>query len=66
MIQAPTPVLLLGLILQIPAKAFSLIIVSFTALLYLAMALLPFWCESENRAAQSHILKKSVDQGGSR
>ena len=63
-----TPVLLGPILppdfaLRVSANIFALIVVSFTTLLYLAMALFPFWRDSGSKPPDPNSPDNPFDQG---
>ena len=59
----PSTSLVLVLRSQMPADIVSLIVTSFTTLLYLAMALIPLWWDSGTKPSDGE-LHESVDERG--
>lgn len=59
----PTPIMLPDFLLQTSANVCSALVVSFTALLYLAMTLIPFWRESGTRPPKPKQPEDTFDQG---
>jgi hypothetical protein len=59
----PVPVKLLGFIFQSAANAWSALIVSLTALLYLAMTLTSFLPESDTKPHKPESPDNTFDQG---
>jgi hypothetical protein len=59
----PVPIKLPDFIFQNAASAWSALIVSFTALLYLAMTLISFLPESDTKPLKPKSLHNTFDQG---
>jgi len=59
----PTPIILPDSLLQTSANVCSALVVSFTALLYLAMTLIPFWRESDTTLSKPKQPESVFDQG---
>jgi hypothetical protein len=59
----PGPILAPDFALSASANVFSVIAVSFTTLLYLAMALLPFWKDSGRKPHDTDSPDDPFDQG---
>ena len=59
----PVPIKLPDFIFQSAANVWSALIVSFTALLYLAMTLISFLPESDTKPSKPEPLHNTFDQG---
>ena len=59
----PGPILPPDFGLRVYAKVFSVIVVSFTTLLYLAMALFPLWKDSASKPPDPESPDDPFDQG---
>jgi hypothetical protein len=58
----PAPIMLPYFVLHIAANVCSALIVSFTALLYLAMTLIPFLPQAERKLSEPESLDHTFDQ----
>jgi hypothetical protein len=59
----PGPILVPDVVLRVSANVFSVIVVSFTTFLYLAMALFPFWKDSGSTPPDPESPDDPFDQG---
>ena len=59
----PAPIVLSDFLSQAAEKFCSALVVSFTALLYLAMTLTPFWREPDTKPPEPESPKDTFDQG---
>ena len=59
----PAPIILLDFLPQASADVCSALVVSFTALLYLAMTLISFWPESDTKPPKPESPNDTFDQG---
>lgn len=59
----PGPILPPNFVLRVSANILSVIVVSFTTLLYLAMALFPFWKDSGSTPRDPESPDDPFDQG---
>jgi hypothetical protein len=59
----PTPIMLPDFLLQTSANVCSALVVSFTALLYLAITLIPIWRESATEPTKPGQPEDTFDQG---
>ena len=59
----PTPIILPDSLLQTSANVCSALVASFTALLYLAMTLIPFWRKSGTKLPKPKQSENTFDQG---
>lgn len=59
----PAPIMLPDFLSQTAASVCAALVVSFTALLYLAMTLAPFWRESDTKPPEPESPNDTFDQG---
>ena len=59
----PVPIVLPDFLLQTVPNVCSVLVVSFTALLYLAMTLISFLSESDTKPSKPESMQVTLDQG---